>query len=154
MKFGLIIALAFVAISASLAPSVSAIYLKADFSYVADGRTVSFEDASAGVEIVAWFWTFGEKNTSHEQNPIHTFPGYSTYVVNLTVTNVYGELSTKSRVLDLKQSQTPPYLSSEFLIVLVVIVAGLVVVGLTKDPYVRIGGVVAILLAVVIYAVS
>ena len=45
---------------------------------------VSFTDTSIG-EITGWTWTFGDGNTSMEQNPTHTYNDFGTYAVALVV---------------------------------------------------------------------
>lgn len=64
--------------------------LKAAFS--ADVRsgfiplTVNFIDQSEG-EITSWSWTFGDGQTSQDQNPMHTYHEVGTYSVSLTVSD-------------------------------------------------------------------
>ena len=50
---------------------------------------VTFTDLSYSY-ITTWTWNFGDGNTSHEQNPVHTYTGAGTYSVSLTVTNYFG----------------------------------------------------------------
>ncbi len=50
---------------------------------------VWFTDTSANVP-QAWYWDFGDGNTSTEQNPTHTYSTPGTFAVNLTVTNLKG----------------------------------------------------------------
>lgn len=63
---------------------------QAQFSYHPDPLTVlpgipyQFIDLSTG-PIDHWDWSFGNGAYSHEQNPVHTFPGPGTYFVCLTV---------------------------------------------------------------------
>lgn len=45
----------------------------------------TFTDRSVGAK--TWQWDFGDGATSTEQSPVHTFPGYGTYTVQLTVGN-------------------------------------------------------------------
>jgi PKD repeat protein len=51
---------------------------------------VQFFDASEDVP-QAWFWDFGDGNTSEEQNPVHQYQEEGLYTVSLTVTNTLGE---------------------------------------------------------------
>jgi PKD repeat protein len=51
--------------------------------------TVQFTDASAGSP-TSWSWSFGDGNTSTDQNPQHTYAAPGTYSVTLTATNEYG----------------------------------------------------------------
>lgn len=45
----------------------------------------TFIDRSIGA--TSWRWQFGDGDTSTLQNPTHTYPGYGTYTVRLTVSN-------------------------------------------------------------------
>lgn len=47
--------------------------------------TKGFTDGSVGA--LTWFWTFGDGNTSTQQNPVHTYASTGNYSVTLTVTN-------------------------------------------------------------------
>ncbi|MEM8909481.1 MAG: PKD domain-containing protein, partial [Bacteroidota bacterium] len=48
-----------------------------------DPNTVSFTDLSTGA--TAWFWDFGDGNTSEEQNPVHTYAESGWYEVVLII---------------------------------------------------------------------
>ena len=61
----------------------------ADFTWLTDGTSVQFTDASAGV-IDTWFWEFEGGGTSSQQNPSHDFGAAGTYSVTLTVTGPGG----------------------------------------------------------------
>jgi len=50
-----------------------------------DRLLFNFVDSSIGA--TSWYWNFGDGTFSTQQNPIHTFPGYNTYNVSLTVSN-------------------------------------------------------------------
>ncbi len=50
---------------------------------------VQFNDTSTG-GLISWNWTFGDGNTSTEQNPIHTYRTPGNYTVNLTVSTIDG----------------------------------------------------------------
>ena len=51
--------------------------------------TVAFTDASTG-EIGSWNWTFGDGETSTDQNPSHTYTAAGTFIVLLEVTGPGG----------------------------------------------------------------
>jgi YVTN family beta-propeller protein len=51
--------------------------------------TVSFTDQSIGSP-VEWRWTFGDGNTSTEENPVHTYNKSGLYSVTLTASNANG----------------------------------------------------------------
>ena len=55
--------------------------------------TVQFIDTSTG-NPTTWFWGFGDKETSTEQHPVHTYRAPGTYNVSLTVTNAAGSNTT------------------------------------------------------------
>ena len=64
------------------------------FEYTINGSTVSFIDLSElindGWIISDWSWDFGDGNTSHHLNPIHTYAENGTYSVSLTITTDSG----------------------------------------------------------------
>ena len=58
---------------------------------IKDTRTVVFEDRSYG-NITSWHWDFGDRTTSDEQNPVHTYAQDNAhYIVTLTVRGPEGE---------------------------------------------------------------
>lgn len=65
----------------------AAITGEALFSFVADGYTVTFTDASTVSGDVTYAWDFGDDSTSTEKNPVHTYSQKGTYTVTLTVTD-------------------------------------------------------------------
>jgi len=56
--------------------------------------TVAFEDISGDSDIVQWYWQFGDGENSTIKNPTHTYNFDGSYDVELTVTNLYGCIST------------------------------------------------------------
>ncbi len=56
-----------------------------DFTFVPNALTVAFTDQTPGA--VAWFWDFGDGNTSTLQNPIHNYGAEGGYDVSLLVQN-------------------------------------------------------------------
>ena len=56
-------------------------------------RTVVFTDKSTSIP-QAWYWDFGDGNTSELRNPTHTYTNGGTYFVKLKVTNTIGSDST------------------------------------------------------------
>lgn len=59
-----------------------------NFSYSVSGFTVSFTDLSDSA--TSWVWDFGDGDTSHQQNPVHTYSTAGTYTFCLTVTDPCG----------------------------------------------------------------
>ncbi|MDX1698403.1 MAG: PKD domain-containing protein, partial [Thiohalobacterales bacterium] len=51
----------------------------------------AFTDTSTDdTSITSWYWTFGDGNTSSQQNPAHTYAETGTFNVSLTVTDEHG----------------------------------------------------------------
>jgi PKD repeat protein len=57
--------------------------------------TVNFTDLSEG-NPTSWAWNFGDGATSMQRNPTHVYNGVGNYTASLTVTNAFGEVSTKT----------------------------------------------------------
>ncbi len=55
--------------------------------------TVTFKDESKNAP-TSWSWDFGDKTTSSEQNPKHTYNTAGNYIVKLTATNSAGSNTT------------------------------------------------------------
>ena len=63
------------------------------FEYEVDDLTVLFIDLSEivnEIELDSGLWNFGDGNTSSSSAPVHTYSQGGSYVVSLTVTNIYG----------------------------------------------------------------
>ncbi|HEX9655501.1 MAG TPA: FG-GAP-like repeat-containing protein [Bacteroidota bacterium] len=73
----------------------------ASFSFIANGLTVDFTDASSDPDgfIVTWSWDFDDGSGSTEQHPSHTFSQANTYIVRLTVTDDDGDSTTTGRIV-------------------------------------------------------
>ncbi len=125
--------------------ATAATYLKPDFSYHTSGRTAWFTDESVGLNIVEWYWTFGDDNHSDEQDPVHTFPGYGKYNITLTVTNSYGEIQSVAKNIELVRTPAGPYDSVTFLVPVILVVVGIITAAVVRDPYARVGAVVVII---------
>ncbi|MCO6475611.1 MAG: PKD domain-containing protein [Phaeodactylibacter sp.] len=65
----------------------------ADFTFATDGLDIYFEDNSPGAP-TEWYWTFGDGQSSTEQNPHHGFDTPGLYFVCLTATNECGNSSS------------------------------------------------------------
>jgi PKD repeat protein len=62
---------------------------------------VQFTDLSKNA--VEWKWDFGDRASSSEQNPTHTYSAAGNYMVNLTVNNAAGQ-STKASEISVEKS--------------------------------------------------
>lgn len=62
---------------------------QAGFTYTVAGQTVQFTDQSAGGPY-SYSWTFGDGNTSSQQNPAHTYAQGGYYHVCLTIVDSSG----------------------------------------------------------------
>lgn len=61
----------------------------ADITEACGSLTVQFSDQSSNTP-TTWEWSFGDGNTSNEQNPQYTYTNPGTYTVVLTVSNAQG----------------------------------------------------------------
>jgi len=58
----------------------------ANFSYSQNYNILDFIDKSLNnMDIINWYWTFGDGSASYEQNPIHTYDLSGEYNVTLTI---------------------------------------------------------------------
>ena len=64
--------------------------------------SVQFTDLSE--KATEWNWSFGDGNTSTEQNPTHTYSAAGIYTVNLTATNANGTDSKLATITVLEKS--------------------------------------------------
>ncbi len=69
--------------------------LKADFTFVADGLTVQFTNASEGAD--GYLWDFGDETTDTAKDPEHTYAAAGTYVVKLTVQDAQGNAKSTEK---------------------------------------------------------
>jgi len=73
--------------------------------------TVQFTDTSAGGP-TSWLWTFGDGNTSTDQNPQHTYTVAGTHTVTLTASHPYdSDTETKTAYITVAVLQPFPGLS-------------------------------------------
>ena len=72
------------------------VVLAADFSVDKKGGVtpfmVTFTDISTG-NPTSWFWSFGDGNTSTEQNPVHTYTSPGNYTVTLSVNDGLSDIT-------------------------------------------------------------
>jgi len=68
--------------------------------------TVKFTDLSENA--TGWNWNFGDRTSSTEQNPEHTYSAAGYYRITHTVSNEYGTDTKKSEINVQSDSQTTP----------------------------------------------
>jgi len=69
---------------------------RADYFFTRDGFTFNFTDNSRHADRL--LWSFGDGNTSTEQNPSHTYAGDGTYDVTLSAINACDSVSFKQTI--------------------------------------------------------
>ena len=69
----------------------------ANFNYTDDGSAITFDNTSTNA--ASYLWSFGDTQTSTEENPVHSYALGGTYVVTLTATNDCSS-SSKVRTVD------------------------------------------------------
>ena len=65
----------------------------ADFTYVADGLSVTFTNKST--DATSFKWDFGDDESSRETSPVHVYATAGEYKVSLTAANADGETNKK-----------------------------------------------------------
>lgn len=56
-----------------------------DFGFLQESHFVTYTDLSIGAG--SWYWDFGDLNYSSQQNPVHYYEEFGTYIVCLLTTN-------------------------------------------------------------------
>ncbi len=83
--------------TAFITVTAAAVVPVAEFSATPTGGvaplTVQFTDTSTNVP-TSWLWSFGDGNSSNEQNPLNVYAAPGTYTVSLTATNIAGSNTT------------------------------------------------------------
>lgn len=74
----------------------------ASFTYISDGREVTFTNTSKNAK--TYSWDFGDGETSTEQNPTHTYESYGEYTVKLSVTGDGGSATSLPDVITLAKT--------------------------------------------------
>lgn len=69
---------------------------KAAFDYSVDGLTVTFTNLSKNAD--SYTWDFGDKETSTEKNPVHTYAANGEYTVVLTASNKDGKVQATETI--------------------------------------------------------
>lgn len=87
-------------------PQKIALYLPtADYSFEIFDMQVVFTDKSDNA--ATYYWTFGDGETSTEQNPTHVYAASKKYSVELTITSAEGKTSSKKATVDLSDGSGP-----------------------------------------------
>ncbi|MBC7080660.1 MAG: PKD domain-containing protein [Thermoplasmatales archaeon] len=68
-------------------------------SFVFEKEIAYFNDSSSG-EIISWLWDFGDGSFSYEKNASHVYDKAGSYIVTLTVTDIYGESASKEKIIN------------------------------------------------------
>lgn len=68
-------------------------------------NTIQFINTSTG-DITSMNWSFGDGSTSTDENPAHKYVKAGTYIVKLTVTGQYNDISTKTAYITVKNPDT------------------------------------------------
>jgi PKD repeat protein len=77
--------------------------------------SVTFTDKSTGgTGYYIYDWDFGDNSTSHSKNPRHYYTGADNYTVTLTVTDVNGNVASKSETVTLASAPKDPPLVADF----------------------------------------
>ncbi len=70
----------------------------AEYIYSTSGKTIKFIDKSTD-NPTSWYWDFGDRKKSTEQNPVHEYKKTGRYTVKLTVKNDAGKSTTYKTVI-------------------------------------------------------
>lgn len=88
-------------------PTQIALYLPiAGFSYETFEKKVVFTDKSENAD--SYYWTFGDGETSTEQNPTHFYKANKKFTAELTIRGEKGKTSSKKVTIDLSDGTTEP----------------------------------------------
>jgi len=78
----------------------------AQFSYVDGANGFEFSDNSPGATL--WDWSFGDGNTSANENPVHQYNGGGIYTVILAVSNAGGCSATTTQLVTVDEKVVVP----------------------------------------------
>ena len=68
-------------------------------------KTIQFTDNSSNAS--TWLWEFGDGNTSTQQNPVHTFETFGSYMVRLTITDGMGNSDETHQFIQITDTSDP-----------------------------------------------
>jgi PKD repeat protein len=79
---------------------------EANVTFTCNGQ-VQFTDLTPN-STTSWLWEFGDGDTSHQQNPTHTYSSSGTYTVKLTARNSHGsKTTTKTNYITVNLGNAP-----------------------------------------------
>jgi gliding motility-associated-like protein len=80
-----------------------------------EGYSTDFTDQSSvtNANIVDWDWSFGDGNTSVQQNPSHNYVGFGVYNTTLTVTTDDGCVNTVTQAVTVYASPVPDFTATD-----------------------------------------
>ncbi len=80
------------------------------FGVSGNNLVVQFLDQSSSQHgaIVSWSWTFGDGQTSTQQNPLHTYAVAGDYLVTLVSTDATGAAGSFSAIVTAEEEADPP----------------------------------------------
>jgi len=125
----------------------------ASFTWQQSETTVSFHDnTSLSINIVQWYWDFGDNSTSTLQNPTHIYPGYGNYTVYFTVWNSMGYSNMQTQTIWLKQGVgVRPEIPPSFGLAVILVVGAVVIIFTSKFNVIRAAGGLVLLLGVMVF---
>jgi len=113
----------------------------AEFSWEQVGLEVSFIDETPlDLNIVKWYWDFGDNHTSDERNPTHTYPGYGNYTAYLRVWTADGYSNIQTDVIWVSPYNQPVSYSMSYFVSIALILSGMTIVLFGRLPSIRVGG--------------
>ncbi|HLV41374.1 MAG TPA: PKD domain-containing protein [Brumimicrobium sp.] len=77
------------------------------------GYETEFTDQSLG-NITEWNWTFGDENTSTDQNPTHLYPNAGSFTAELSVTNNFNCITSQTSIVDINEIPIADFSSDHF----------------------------------------
>jgi len=83
-----------------------------DYTVSEDGYDYAFNDGST--EAVNWYWNFGDKSSSKEKSPQHSYKINGSYNIQLVTFNAFGCSDTTTKVITVKLKE-PFYINNAFI---------------------------------------
>jgi len=104
----------------------------ANFTYSADGLTVTFTDTSSDSDgnITSWSWDFGDNTYSTSRNPTHVYSSSGAYIVNLTVTDNNNATDSISKAISVTSTGGGGTITYDADTLTYVVIVAIVVLGL------------------------